>query len=157
MPSLTPFRIRERIRSFFSLNIDEILDESKRMLEKDIKREFQLIEIPQAEVGEVTPPPIPKVINSRQFPQKELVFSLTELLPEILEESKKYGSVVQIFVALTLLETVEETEAKFFFLEEQAQGIEPIILLWAQAYQNKNYMLPPLTATVHWGFTPIIW
>ena len=114
--------------------------------------ELQPLEIPEAEA-----PPIPGNLNTQQFPQKKFVAGVEALLPEILEESKKYGGVVQIFVALTLLETVEETEAKFFFLEEQAQGIEPIILLWAQAYQNKNYMLPPLTATVHWGFTPIIW
>ncbi len=152
-----PLRIRERLRSFFSPNIDEILDESERILEKDIKREFQLLEIPQAEVSEVNPPPIPKVINSRQFPQKKLVSSVKELLPEILEESKKHGDMVQIFMAITLLETLEETEAKFFFLEEQAQEIQPIILSWAQAYQDQNYMLPALTATIHWGFTPIIW
>jgi len=127
------------------------------MLEKDIKREFQLIEIPQAGVGEVTPPPIPKMINSRQFPQKELVAGVKAILPEILEESKKQGELVQIFLAITLLETVEETEAKFWFLTEQEQGLKPIILLWAQAYQNQTYMLPPLMATVHWGFTTIIW
>jgi hypothetical protein len=114
---------------------------------------FQPLEIPEAEVS----PPIPDELSSRQFPQKELVAGVEALLPEILEESKKYESVVKIFIAITLLETVEETEAKFWFLTEQEQGLKPIILLWAQAYQDKNYMLPPLMATVHWGFTPIIW
>jgi NifB/MoaA-like Fe-S oxidoreductase len=144
MPSLTPFRIRERIRSLFPQTLDNI--QSLAEMKPD--------EIPEAEVA---PPPIPTDLSSQQFPQKELVAGVEALLPEILEESKKYGSVVQIFIAITLLETVEETEAKFWFLTEQEQGLKPIILLWAQAYQDKNYMLPPLMATFHWGFTPIIW
>jgi hypothetical protein len=80
-----------------------------------------------------------------------LIIEYAALLPEILEESKKYGSVVQIFLAITLLETVEKTGAKFWFLTEQEQGLKPIILLCAQAYQDKNYMLSPLMATIHWG------
>ena len=150
MPSL--LRIRERLSSFFSSNLDDI----QRITKEDLRvmeAEFQPLEISEAEVS----PPIPDELSSRQFQQKDFVAEVEALLPEILEESKKYGNEVQIFVALTMLETVEETEAKFFFLKEQAQGIEPIILLWAQAYQDQNYMLPALTATIHWGFTPIIW
>jgi hypothetical protein len=151
MPSLTPFRIRERIRLLFPQTLDKshtVVGANIQIMEK-----FQPLEIPEAEVS----PPIPDELSSRQFPQKELVAGVEALLPEILEESKKYESVVKIFIAITLLETVEETEAKFWFLTEQEQGLKPIILLWAQAYQDKNYMLPPLMATVHWGFTPIIW
>jgi hypothetical protein len=150
MPS--PLRIRERLSSFFGPNLDDI----QRIAKEDLRvmeAEFQPLEITKAEIS----PPIPDELSSRQFHQKELVAGVEALLPEILEESKKYGSVVQIFIAITLLETVEETEAKFWFLTEQEQGLKPIILLWAEDYQNKNYMLPPLTATVHWGFTPIIW
>lgn len=150
----SPLRIRERLRLLFP----PTLDDSQKMREEDlrvyeIKPNLQSLVIPEAEVS----PPIPDELSSRQFPQKDFVAGVEALLPEILEESKKYGGVVQIFVAITLLETLEETEAKFFFLKEQAQGIEPIILLWAQAYQDQNYMLPALTATIHWGFTPIIW
>lgn len=144
MPSLTPFRIRERIRSLFLQTLDNI--QSLAEMKPD--------EIPEAEVS---PPPIPTDLSSRQFPQKELVAGVKAILPEILEESKKQGELVQIFLAITLLETVEETEARFWFLTEQEQGLKPIILLWAQAYQNQTYMLPPLMATVHWGFTTIIW
>ena len=139
-----PLRIRERIRSLFLQTLDNI--QSLAEMKPD--------EIPEAEVS---PPPIPTDLSSRQFPQKELVAGVKAILPEILEESKKHGDMVQIFMAITLSETLEETEAKFFFLEEQAQEIQPIILSWAQAYQDQNYMLPALTATIHWGVSPIIW
>lgn len=94
---------------------------------------------------------------SQQLPQKELVAGMEQLLPDILDKSKKQGEVVQIFLAITLLETVEETEAKFFFTEEYLKNATEVILDWAQAYQDKNYMLPPLMATVYWGFAPIVW
>jgi hypothetical protein len=152
MPS--PLRIRERIRSIFSPNMDELLDESEIMLIKDIEREFKPLEIPQEEPAT---PPIPEKLMSQQLPQKELVAGMEQLLPDILDKSKKQGEVVQIFLAITLLETVEETEAKFFFTEEYLKNATEVILDWAQAYQDKNYMLPPLMATVYWGFAPIVW
>lgn len=153
MPSLTPFRIRERLLSLFSPALDDI----QKMAEEDLRVmevKFQPIEIPEAEVS---PPPIPEELNFQQFHQKELVAGVEALLPEILEESKKYGRVVQIFVAITLLESVEATEAKFFFTEKDLEEAKKVIIQWANAYQEINYMLPPLVAKVYWGFTPIIW
>ena len=154
MSSLTTFGIRARLRSFFWPNLDEILEESKIMLGNDIEREFNPLDIPQAEPPH---PPIPDKLISKQLPQKELVAEVELLLPEILEKSKQQGEVVQIFLAITLLETVEETEAKFFFTEEYLKNATEVILDWAQAYQDKNHMLPPLMATVYWGFAPIVW
>ena len=150
----SPLRIRERLRSLFWPNMDDI----QRMVKEDLRvmeTEFQPLEI--SGFGYESQPRIPDQIYSRQFRQKELVAGIELLLPEILEESKKYGDVVQIFLAITVLETVEETEAKFFFTEEYLKNATEVILDWAQAYQDKKYMLPPLMATVHWGFTPIVW
>lgn len=151
MPS--PLRIRERLSSFFKPNLDNI----QRIAEEDLKvmvTEFQPLEITKAEVS---PPPIPTDLSSRQFPQKELVAGVEALLPEILEESKKYGSVVQIFIAIAFIKTIEDTPAKFFFTLESREEANTIILEWAKAYQDQNLMLPALMATVHWGFTPITW
>jgi hypothetical protein len=149
----SPLRLRKRLRLFFWPNLDDIQTMAKEDL-RVMETEFQLIEIPQVEPPH---PPIPEKLTSRQFRQKELVSGMEQLLPEILEESKISGDVVQIFLAITLLETVEETEAKFFFTEEFLKDATGIILDWTKAYQDKNYMLPPLMATVHWGFTPIVW
>jgi hypothetical protein len=149
MPSLTPFRIRERLLSLFSPALDDI----QKMAEEDLRVmevEFQPIEIPKAEVS---PPPIPEELSSQQFPQKEFVAGVTELLPSIMETPTPNEE--WLFVALTLLESVEDTEAKFFFPrgESQEEAAEAI-LQWAKAYQEKNYMLPPLMATIHWGIVP---
>lgn len=153
----SPLRLRERLRSFFSPNMDEILEESKIMLGNDIEREFNPLEIPQAEIGDESHPPIPDKLTSRQFRQKKLVSGMEQLLPEILEESKKYGDEVQIFLAICCVDSLERTEAKFFFTEKDLEEAKGVIIQWAQHYQNINYMLPSVMATVHWGFTPIIW
>jgi len=126
-------RIRERLSSFFWPNAEDL----------------RVIEIPEAEA-----PPIPERLNSQQFPQKEFVAGVEALLPEILKESKKYEGMVQIFVALTLLESVEETKAKFFFPSEMREEAAEAILAWAQVYQEKSYLLPPLMVTIHWSVEP---
>jgi hypothetical protein len=116
---------------------------------------LQPLEIP--EVGEVATPTIPTVLYSKQFPQKELVSGMEPLLPEILEESKNQGEVVQIFLAICCLDTLKKTDAKFFFCEKDLEEAKGVIIQWAQCYQNINYVLPSVMATVHWGFTPIVW
>ncbi len=138
-----PFQIGERLR----LLLSQTLDKSHTVVEANIKimEKFQPLEIPEAEVS----PPIPDELSSRQFPQKELVAGITELLPSILKTPTPDEE--WLFVALTLLESIEETEAKFFFPLEMHQEASVAILQWATAYQEKNYMLPPLMATIHWG------
>ena len=114
----------------------------------------------QAKFGEVSTPPIPERLMSQQLPQKDLVAGVESLLPQILNESKKYGDVVQVFLAITVIETVEETKGKFWFITEQEQELKPFIMFWAQVYQDTNYndvLPPPIIVTVHWGFTPITW
>lgn len=143
MPSLTPFRIRERLRSLFPPTLDDI----QRMVEEEMEPELQPLEIPEAEA-----PPIPGDLNTQQFSQKEFVAGVTELLPSILETPTPNEE--WLFVALTLLESVEETEAKFCFPRESREAAAEAILLWATSYQDKNYMLPTLMATVHWGIVP---
>lgn len=136
-----PLRIRKLFSSFFGSNLYNKL--------RGRVAEFQPLEISEADDH----PIIPTDLSSRQFPQKELLTGVKALLPEILEESKKYGDNVQIFVAIT----VEEPEVEFYFTLKDKEEATNIILEWAQSYQNKNYMLPPLMTIVYWGFTPIIW
>jgi len=149
----SPLRLRERLRLFFWPTLDDIQTMAKEDL-RVMETEFQLIKIPQEEPA---PPPIPEKLMSQQFPQKELVAGVKDLLPEILEESKKQGEVVQIFLAICCVDSLESTEAKFFFTEKDLEEAKGVIIQWAQAYQDQNYMLSPFMATVHWGFTPIVW
>jgi|GEM_PF-3543226 len=143
----SPLRLRERLSSFFGPNLDDmrIAKEDLRVMEA----EFQPLEISEAEVS---PPPIPEELSSQKFPQKKLVAGIMEFLPSILETPSPNEE--WLFVALTLLESVEDTEAKFFFPRESTEEATEAILLWATSYQETNYMLPPLMATVHWGVVP---
>lgn len=147
MPSLTPFRIREHLRSFFWPNLEDL----QRMAEEDLRvmeAEFQPLDIPEAEVS----PPIPDELSLRQFPQKEFVAGVTDILPTIFSTPTPNGEL--LFVALTFAESIEKTEAKFYFPPEMQEEASVVILQWAQAYQDKNYMLSALMATVHWGIVP---